>query len=89
MNQDVYKRNNRLSGDYAGLNDRYKASLALAPDLAKLVGDGDMIITKGVRMATDFSYSSPSYGGPGYRIVGDAGGEDDPGSKRTLTHPFF
>lgn len=34
-----------------------------------------------VRTASDFSYSAPSYGGLGYRIVGDAGGEYRPAAK--------
>ena len=29
---------------------------------------------EGVKAASDFSYSAPSYAGPHYRIAGDAGG---------------
>lgn len=37
--------------------------------------DGVEMIDGPVKTASDFSYSASSYAGPGYRIVGDAGGE--------------
>jgi flavine halogenase len=55
----------------------------LAPGVRRLIGDGKLLGggegEGGVKSASDFSYSAPSYAGNGYRIVGDAGG----------TFPYF
>ncbi|KAF7321539.1 hypothetical protein MKEN_00674800 [Mycena kentingensis (nom. inval.)] len=55
---------------------RYFSNLSLAPGVVKLMADGMM--EGSVRSASDYSYSAPSYAGPGYRIVGDAGAFIDP-----------
>ncbi len=72
MNKDIYKKSNRLS-ELTGLKTRYLAALELAPQLSKLL-KGGKLTSSSVKMTTDFSYSAPSHAGPGYRIVGDAGG---------------
>ena len=66
---------------------RYQAFLHLAPGVQALIGeDAELIAVDDdsenegteaplVRSASDFSYSSEEYGGKGWRIAGDAGGE--------------
>lgn len=41
---------------------------------ARMGTNGVETVHGAVKTASDFSYSAPSYAGPGYRIVGDAGG---------------
>jgi hypothetical protein len=84
MNQDIYNEKVRdLKG--SSLESRYRLALSLAPSLVKLIGTGMLVqkeATGGgsgqlgllIRSASDFSYSASSYGGPGFRLVGDAGG---------------
>jgi hypothetical protein len=84
MNQAIYHEKIRaLKG--SSLEDRYRLSISLAPGLVKLIGSGRMVQKEAVggqpgqldlliRSASDFSYSASSYGGPGFRLVGDAGG---------------
>jgi hypothetical protein len=55
---------------------RYLANLSFAPGVVDLIGKGKLV-EGSVKTASDFSYSAPSYAGPNYRIVGDAGGEQD------------
>lgn len=88
MNQDMYNERVRaLKG--SSLEDRYRLSTSLAPELIKLIGTGKMVQKEAyggqpgqldplVRSASDFSYSASSYGGPGFRLVGDAGAFIDP-----------
>ncbi|KAG1824034.1 hypothetical protein EV424DRAFT_1527459 [Suillus variegatus] len=83
MNQDIHNEKVRaLKGK--SLEYRYRLSITLAPTLVKLIGTGKMVQkeTAGgqpgqldllVRSASDFSYSASNYGGPGFRLVGDAG----------------
>ena len=68
------------------LTDRYVSFLQLAPGVLELIGDGELVSVKtdededstedapAARSASDYSYSAPEYAGPGFRIVGDAGG---------------
>ena len=65
------------------LADRYVSFLQLAPGVLDLVGDGELVAVKTdedeeeppvARTASDYSYSASEYGGPGFRLVGDAGG---------------
>ncbi|KAF9453992.1 FAD/NAD(P)-binding domain-containing protein [Macrolepiota fuliginosa MF-IS2] len=56
---------------------RYLSNLALAPGVVRLVDQGKLV-EGSVKTASDFSYSAPSYAGPNYRIVGDAGAFIDP-----------
>jgi len=84
MNQVIYNEKVcALKG--SSLEDRYRSSVCLAPALVKLIGSGRIVqkdAAEGqpgqpdplIRSASDFSYSAPSYGGPGFRLVGDAGG---------------
>ncbi|KAG1865902.1 hypothetical protein DFJ58DRAFT_863667 [Suillus subalutaceus] len=84
MNQDIYNEKvSALKG--SSLEDRYRISVSLAPALIKLIGNGKMVQKEAsggqprqldllIRSASDFSYSASSYGGPGFRLVGDAGG---------------
>jgi len=84
MNQDMYNERVRASKG-SSLEDRYRLSTSLAPELIKLIGTGKMVqketyggqpgqLDPLIRSASDFSYSASSYGGPGFRLVGDAGG---------------
>jgi hypothetical protein len=56
--------------------DHYLCNILLAPGVTKLIGTAAMEAGS-VKSATDYSYSAPSYGDCGYRIIGDAGGELD------------
>lgn len=69
------------------LADRYLSFLHLAPAVLDLIGpDAELVTVKTddeddsdekipvARSASDYSYSAPEYAGPGFRIVGDAGG---------------
>jgi flavin-dependent dehydrogenase len=55
-----------------GILDFYRDQLELAPNLRHLLRDATL--SSPIRSASDFSYSASSYGGPGYRIAGDAAG---------------
>ena len=53
---------------------RYIDSIGLAPGVVKLITQSGVMEEGSVKSASDFSYSSNSYAGEGYRIIGDAGG---------------
>lgn len=53
----------------------YLSNLSCAPGVVKLITPDGVLSFGSVKSASDFSYSSPSYAGNGYRIVGDAGGK--------------
>ncbi|KAG2352443.1 hypothetical protein BDR07DRAFT_1437629 [Suillus spraguei] len=88
MNQDMYNERVRaLKG--SSMEERYKLSAALAPGLVELLGPAKLVqkqVVGGqpgeleplIRSASDYSYSASSYGGPGFRVVGDAGAFIDP-----------
>ncbi|KAJ6593576.1 hypothetical protein B0H19DRAFT_25711 [Mycena capillaripes] len=57
--------------------NHYLCNILLAPGVVKLISSGAMEAGS-VKSATDFSYSAPSYGNCGYRIIGDAGAFIDP-----------
>lgn len=59
----------------------YLSNLSCAPGVVKLITSVGVLDVGSVKSASDFSYSSPSYAGSGYRIIGDAGGEN-----RTKSH---
>ncbi|KAJ7782780.1 hypothetical protein B0H16DRAFT_1658272 [Mycena metata] len=73
MNQKVYneKLKHNVEPTYFPFF-LYPESYQLQHGIVKLVGTGAMEVGS-VKSATDFSYSAPSYGGCGYRIIGDAG----------------
>ncbi|KAI0829757.1 hypothetical protein BC628DRAFT_1358581 [Trametes gibbosa] len=72
------------------LAERYLSFLQLAPGVLDLIGDGELVSLKTdededeetegpvARSASDYSYSASCYGGPGWRLVGDAGAFIDP-----------
>ncbi len=77
MAQDVVLSKKRAKGNSVvpSTENFYAEQLAtMAPSITKLIKDGKLIEDT-VRSASDFSYSAPSYAGPHYRIVGDAGGQ--------------
>ena len=82
MDQDISISKKRSGRDSAGargysLQDHYLEELRRAPGAMKLIGEGQLRNKdkpEGVKAASDFSYSAPSYAGPHYRIAGDAGG---------------
>ncbi|KAF9564816.1 FAD binding domain-containing protein [Agrocybe pediades] len=57
---------------------RYLSNLSYAPGVVKLITSSGTLEEGSVKSASDFSYSAPSYAGPGYRIIGDAGAFIDP-----------
>ncbi len=87
MNEKVYhaKNNDSLpisvvshlaSSTDSTIIHRYLSHLSYAPGVLRLITEnGTLVSKKGVRSASDFSYSAPLYAGNGYRIVGDAGGK--------------
>lgn len=80
MTQKIFTEKRKKSGSHSTMTSRYLAHIALAPGVRRLIGDGKLVGVGvdgeegGVKCASDFSYSAPSYAGNGYRIVGDAGG---------------
>ena len=67
------------------LAERYVSFIQLAPGVLDLIGDGELVAVKTdedseeeespvARSASDYSYSATEYAGPGFRLVGDAGG---------------
>jgi flavine halogenase len=84
MNQKIY--NSRLDNanvtcpsrprgpSDSTLTSRYLSSLHLAPGVVNLITQSGILEGGSVKSASDFSYSANSYAGPGYRIIGDAGG---------------
>lgn len=75
MNQDISnaKKRTHTSGSAPPLQTYYREQLRLAPGILQFIGTGEL--RTDIRSASDYSYSASSYGGEGYRIVGDAGGE--------------
>ncbi|KAG1781899.1 hypothetical protein EV702DRAFT_1192568 [Suillus placidus] len=84
MNQDIYNEKVRTLKN-SSLEYRYRLSISLAPEIVKLIGTGRIVQKEAaggqpgqhdllIRSASDFSYSASSYGGLGFRLVGDAGG---------------
>ncbi|EJC99764.1 FAD/NAD-binding domain-containing protein [Fomitiporia mediterranea MF3/22] len=81
MNQELANKKKREHDPPLSSQDFYLEQLKLAPTIlsflksAKLKTiDGDQM----VRSASDYSYSSGCYSGPGFRIAGDAGAFIDP-----------
>ena len=62
----------------SSIASRYLGSLGLAPGIVDLISASGVLKVGSIKCANDFSYSAPSYAGPGYRIVGDAGGKKVP-----------
>ena len=77
------KMSQSVSSNVSPSTQRYLDTLELAPGLKKLLGDGRLVDHLGsggdnkslVHTASDYSYSADRYGGDGWRVVGDAGGE--------------
>ena len=63
----------------------YLSNLSCAPGVVKLITAAGVLNVESVKSASDFSYSSPSYAGSGYRIVGDAGGKNSMKSHTVIT----
>ncbi|KAL9598782.1 MAG: hypothetical protein Q9219_004280 [cf. Caloplaca sp. 3 TL-2023] len=77
MKQELQVAKKKAMADSPSKNkDFYLSSLKLAPNLSKLIGEGEL--TTDIKNASDFSYNSSSYGYPYVRIVGDAGCFIDP-----------
>ncbi len=90
QNQEIVnqkKRERVAAGDEnAGkTKEFYLEELKLAPGIMALIGESGKLKSSApgeaeegatqIKSASDYSYQASSYGGPGYRIVGDAGGE--------------
>ena len=82
IDQDISTSKKRAGREAAGgrgysLQDHYLDELRRSPAVMELIGEGRLRNkgkSEGVKAASDFSYSAPSYAGPHYRIAGDAGG---------------
>ncbi|KIK61207.1 hypothetical protein GYMLUDRAFT_225434 [Collybiopsis luxurians FD-317 M1] len=57
---------------------RYISMFKLAPGIVKLITEQGSLVEGSIRSASDYSYSAPTYAGPGFRIAGDAGAFIDP-----------
>lgn len=81
MNQELsekMKAKYREQGEDVSALPHYLRGLDLAPTLRAILGNAEMVKKEDgplLRSASDYSYRAPSYAGPGYRIVGDAGGK--------------
>ena len=73
MNQEIAKAKKE---DMASPLEFYLSSIDLASTVRGLLSRGQVVSE--IQSASDFSYSSSSYAGPYYRIVGDAGCFIDP-----------
>ncbi|KAJ3998709.1 hypothetical protein F5050DRAFT_1742720 [Lentinula boryana] len=60
------------------ITTRYMTMFNLAPGIVKLITARGSFVEGSVKSASDYSYSAPSYAGPGFRIAGDAGAFIDP-----------
>ncbi|THU85054.1 FAD/NAD(P)-binding domain-containing protein [Dendrothele bispora CBS 962.96] len=89
MNQEVYNENKSTLSSFppsvstpnpseSTMVARYISNLGLAPGLVELITENGKMGEGSVKMASDFSYSAPSYAGNGYRIIGDAAAFIDP-----------
>lgn len=80
MNQEksnAKKAEAKEKGEDASTAAHYHRELQRAPNVVKLMGDAKLTKKPDaplISAASDYSYSAPSYAGPGYRIVGDAAG---------------
>lgn len=87
QNQDIVtkkKRERIAAGNPTAGNTKefYLEELKEAPEILALIGPNAKLVNKAegegsnieVKSASDYSYQASSYAGPGYRIVGDAGG---------------
>ncbi|KLO13011.1 FAD/NAD-binding domain-containing protein [Schizopora paradoxa] len=93
QNQEVVnqkKRERVASGNQNASNAKefYLEELKLAPGICALIGESGNLVPYApgeakegaiqIKSASDYSYQATSYGGPGFRIVGDAGAFIDP-----------
>ncbi|KAG6875679.1 Flavin-dependent halogenase armH1, partial [Termitomyces sp. T32_za158] len=77
MSKDFHTEKKALHKDSDNSTKRfYIDQLARAPGLMRLLGKAEL--TSEIKSTADYSYSARYYAGPGYRIVGDAGGFIDP-----------
>jgi flavin-dependent dehydrogenase len=81
LHQDIYSRKRkelRENSDDSSLEALYHSTLDnYAPDIKALLGEGELQESDdgaAVKQASDFSYNAPRHAGPGYRVIGDAGG---------------
>ena len=82
LDQDISISKKRAGKEAAGergytLQQHYLEELNRSPGVLELIGEGKLRNkdkSEGVKAASDFSYSAPTYAGPNYRIAGDAGG---------------
>jgi len=84
------KRERVAAGNASAGNAKvfYLEELKLAPGILALIGESGKLMSSApgeakegatqIKSASDYSYQASSYGGPGYRIVGDAGAFIDP-----------
>ncbi|KAJ3757384.1 hypothetical protein EV360DRAFT_84057 [Lentinula raphanica] len=87
-NQKIHNEGKELDRDRSGpsfpevprstTTARYASMLSLAPGIVKLITPRGTFVEGSVKSASDYSYSAPSYAGPGFRIAGDAGAFIDP-----------
>ncbi|KAI0028270.1 FAD/NAD-P-binding domain-containing protein [Vararia minispora EC-137] len=66
----------RSTNESWSLMDHYREQVNLAPGITRLLNDAQIAST--AQSTSDYSYSVSSYGGIGYRLVGDAASFIDP-----------
>jgi flavine halogenase len=66
----------RMRAELGEVEAIYRDSLARAPQVTRMLEQAEMV--QPVRTWRDYSYISDSFGGPGYRLVGDAAAFIDP-----------
>jgi flavin-dependent dehydrogenase len=66
----------RMRGQLGEVDAIYRDGLARAPQVTTMLAGAEMV--QPVRTWRDYSYISDSFGGPGYRLVGDAAAFIDP-----------
>ncbi|KAI5117033.1 hypothetical protein M0805_002249 [Coniferiporia weirii] len=82
VNQDIANKKKQAQTPTPSARDFYLENVKLAPTIYELISSGNLVDAPDggpiVKTASDYSYSSRSYGAPGLRIVGDAGAFIDP-----------
>ena len=76
MLQDKSVARKRAMGSPSPL-EFYKECLTLCPDILGRLNEAELV-SPNIKTASDWSYSATTYGGPNFRLVGDAGCFIDP-----------
>lgn len=72
--QDIFMSKKKAMG--LPTKEFYREYLKLAPQITEMLSEAEMVAD--IKQASDWSYSASAYGGPHFRLVGDAGCFIDP-----------